>query len=305
MMKSRALGKGLDAIFPHSETKTEHDEPLSIAVKELRPNEHQPRTFFDPEKLEELVSSIKLYGVIQPLVVRKTMDGYEIVAGERRWRAAKEAGLAEVPAVIRSYSDAEMMEIALIENLQRHDLNPIEEATGFQRLMFDFGLTQEEVAKKMGRSRSSVANTLRLLQLSTATQQHVSRGTLTPGQVRPILALNSDQQEALVNQIIEQGLSARDVEEQVRRMSALHKSANKIEATEKSAKTAVQDIHRADAVERLVYALGTQVHIKTNGKKGKIEIEFYSNDDLERLLELLTSEKEQVQTKVQAGRLVV
>lgn len=304
MIKSRALGKGLGAIFPNSETVA-HEDPLSIAVQELRPNEHQPRTFFDPEKLEELVSSIKLYGVIQPLVVRKTMEGYEIVAGERRWRAAKEAGLTEVPAVVRSYSDAEMMEIALIENLQRHDLNPIEEAVGFQRLMLDFGLTQEEVAKKMGRSRSSVANTLRLLQLSTVTQQHVSRGTLTPGQVRPILVLNSEQQEILVNQIIEEGLSARDVEEQVRRMSAPNKKGKKVDGADRDFKQAAEDIHTADAEERLIYALGTQVHIKTDGKKGKIEIAFYSEDDLERLLELLTKEKEPVQSQARTGRLIV
>ena len=301
MMKSRALGKGLGAIFTQPEA-LETEEPFSLSIDELRPNEHQPRTFFDPEKLAELVSSIKLYGVIQPLVVRKTMEGYEIVAGERRWRAAKEAGLTAVPAVVRSYSDAEMMEIALIENLQRHDLNPIEEAMGFQRLMGDFGLTQEEVAKKMGRSRSAVANTLRLLQLSTVTQQYVSRGTLTPGQVRPILALNSEQQEVLVNEIIEQGLSAREVEERVRRMSTPQKNTDK---AAKTAKENIMDIHTADAAERLVYALGTQVHIKSDGKKGKIEIEFYSAEDLERLLELLTQNPGAASQTVRSGRFTV
>ena len=301
MMKSRALGKGLGAIFTQPEA-LETEEPFSLSIDELRPNEHQPRTFFDPEKLAELVSSIKLYGVIQPLVVRKTLEGYEIVAGERRWRAAKEAGLTAVPAVVRSYSDAEMMEIALIENLQRHDLNPIEEAMGFQRLMGDFGLTQEEVAKKMGRSRSAVANTLRLLQLSTVTQQYVSRGTLTPGQVRPILALNSEQQEVLVNEIIEQGLSAREVEERVRRMSTPQKNTDK---AAKTAKENIMDIHTADAAERLVYALGTQVHIKSDGKKGKIEIEFYSAEDLERLLELLTQTPGTASQTVRSGRFTV
>ena len=301
MMKSRALGKGLGAIFTQPEA-LETEEPFSLSIDELRPNEHQPRTFFDPEKLAELVSSIKLYGVIQPLVVRKTLEGYEIVAGERRWRAAKEAGLTAVPAVVRSYSDAEMMEIALIENLQRHDLNPIEEAMGFQRLMGDFGLTQEEVAKKMGRSRSAVANTLRLLQLSTVTQQYVSRGTLTPGQVRPILALNSEQQEVLVNEIIEQGLSAREVEERVRRMSTPQKNTDK---AAKTAKENIMDIHTADAAERLVYALGTQVHIKSDGKKGKIEIEFYSAEDLERLLELLTQNPGTASQAVRSGRFTV
>lgn len=301
MMKSRALGKGLGAIFTQPEA-LETEEPLHLSIDELRPNEHQPRTFFDPEKLAELVSSIKLYGVIQPLVVRKTMEGYEIVAGERRWRAAKEAGLTAVPAVVRSYSDAEMMEIALIENLQRHDLNPIEEAMGFQRLMGDFGLTQEEVARKMGRSRSAVANTLRLLQLSTVTQQYVSRGTLTPGQVRPILALNSEQQEVLVNEIIEQGLSAREVEERVRRMSTPQKNTDK---AAKTAKENTMDIHTADAAERLVYALGTQVHIKSDGKKGKIEIEFYSAEDLERLLELLTQTPGKASQAVRSGRFTV
>ena len=304
MMKSRALGKGLGAIFTQPEA-IETEEPLSLSIDELRPNEHQPRTFFDPEKLAELVSSIKLYGVIQPLVVRKTLDGYEIVAGERRWRAAREAGLEAVPAVVRSYSNAEMMEIALIENLQRHDLNPIEEAMGFQRLMSDFGLTQEEVARKMGRSRSAVANTLRLLQLSTVTQQYVSRGTLTAGQVRPILALNSEQQEILVNEIIEQGLSAREVEERVRRISMPHKGASKTEKMEKPVKENMLDIHTADAAEKLVYALGTQVHIKTDGKKGKIEIEFYSAEDLERLLEILTKETEPALQAMRAGRFTV
>ncbi len=303
MIKSRGLGKGLDAIFTHTEA-LDTEKPFSIKIDDLKPNAHQPRTFFDPEKLAELVASIKLYGIIQPLVVRKTLAGYEIVAGERRWRAAKEAGLAEVPAVVRTYSDAEMMEIALIENLQRHDLNPIEEAAGFQRLMLDFGLTQEEVAKKMGRSRSAVANTLRLLQLSPAAQAHVSRGTLTPGQVRPILALDGEQQDSLLELIIEQGLSAREVEEKVRRLASARK---KVEKDEQAAKTAesLPDVHVTDAAERLIYTLGTQVRIKTDGKKGKIEIDFYSSDDLERLLELLTTVQDKRNEKVRTGRFIV
>lgn len=303
MIKSRGLGKGLDAIFTHAEV-TGDEAPFNIKLDDLKPNEHQPRMVFDPEKLAELVASIKIYGVIQPLVVRKTLTGYEIVAGERRWRAAREAGLAEVPAVVRSYSDAEMMEIALIENLQRHDLNPIEEAAGFQRLMQDFGLTQEEVAKKMGRSRSAVANTLRLLQLSPNAQAHVSRGTLTPGQVRPILALDSDLQERFLEEIIEQDLSAREVEDKVRRLTnSRKKQAEGGRDTKPTALTT--DVHVTDAAERLVYTLGTQVRIKTNGQKGKIEIDFYSPDDLERLLELLTTVRDKRGETTQAGRFIV
>ena len=179
-MNKHGLGRGLDALFTNQVAiEEEHEQVIEINIEEIKPNAFQPRKIFDQEKLADLAQSIKLYGVLQPIVVRKTLHGYELVAGERRWRASQQAGLKTIPGVIRDYSDAEMTEIALIENLQRQDLNVIEEGMAFKQLIDDFGLTQEEVAKKIGRSRSVIANTIRLLNLHPKIQEYVSCGTLS------------------------------------------------------------------------------------------------------------------------------
>ncbi|MDF2875674.1 MAG: spo0J, partial [Sporomusa sp.] len=230
-MSKRGLGRGLDALFgsPASVETSGETDTNEITIKDIVPNPHQPRQEFDEEALAELAQSIKQHGVIQPVIVRKTLSGYELVAGERRWRASQLAGLKQIPAVVRDYTDAEMMEIALIENLQRQNLNPIEEAMAFRRLMEEFGLTQEEVAQKIGRSRSMIANIVRLLNLQPEIRDFVSRGTLSMGQARPLLALEIPElQLEAAKQIVEEDLSARDSEELVRRLAARRPPTKKV-----------------------------------------------------------------------------
>lgn len=290
-MSKRGLGRGLDALFSAPNASLINDSQAAtneIAVECIVPNKHQPRRDFDEEALLELAQSIKQHGVIQPVVVRKMLNGYELVAGERRWRASQLVGLTKIPAVVRDYTDAEMMEIALIENLQRQNLNPIEEAMAFRRLIEEFGLTQEEVAQKIGRSRSMIANIVRLLNLQPEVRDFVSRGTLSIGQARPLLALdNAEMQMAAATQIIDEGLSARDAEELVRRLAArrpVKKSESKQEAE------TAKDINRFfvnELEDRLKMILGTKVKIKPGKLKSKIEIEYYSPEDLERIMEML------------------
>ncbi|MCX7779388.1 MAG: ParB/RepB/Spo0J family partition protein [Negativicutes bacterium] len=290
-MNKRGLGRGLNAIIP-TVVAQDAEAASEIAISDIVPNRFQPRRVFDPEKLAELADSIRQYGVLQPVVVRKTVTGYELVAGERRLRASQMAGRKTIPAVIREYTDAEMTEIALIENLQRHDLNPIEEAMAFRKLMTEFGLTQEEVAIKIGRSRSLIANIVRMLNLHPAVQEHVSRGTLTIGQARPLLALEQgEQQVEAATMIIEGDLSARDAEELVRRMLAAPKSKRKAKAQER------QEVFLAEAEDRLKLLLGAQVKIKPGKLKSKIEIEFNSMDDIERLIETLAAPLQAAATK--------
>ncbi|SDF43882.1 ParB/RepB/Spo0J family partition protein [Sporolituus thermophilus] len=298
MTKARGLGRGLDALFPA--TPAGGDEPVNeIAIKEITPNRFQPRRTFDPEALEELAQSIRQYGVVQPIVVRKTMNGYELVAGERRWRASQLAGLKTIPAVVRDYTDAEMTEIALIENLQRQDLNPIEEANAYRRLMDEFGLTQEEVARKIGRSRSLIANMVRLLNLAPAVQEHVSRGTLTVGQARPLLALDKEElQIEAAETIIAEDLSARDAEELVKRLSSAPRKKKQPQPEKK-------EFFVAEAEDRLKLLLGTQVKIKPGKLKSKIEIEFYSMEDLDRILDILSESHQQAAATRRRGPIVV
>ncbi|HWQ61771.1 MAG TPA: ParB/RepB/Spo0J family partition protein [Negativicutes bacterium] len=293
-MTKRGLGRGLGAFFAPGE-----DEPRAeIAVAEIVPNKYQPRRVFDEAALNELAQSIKQHGVIQPVLVRRTPGGYELVAGERRWRAAQMVGLTDIPAVVREYTDGEMTEIALIENLQRENLNPVEEAAAYKRLMEEFALTQEDVARKIGRSRSLIANTVRLLNLAPAVQDHVSRGTLSMGQARPLLALEDQElQLEAAESIISEGLSARDAEELVRRLVNTPR-------IKKAKKAETREIFLAEAEERLKMALGTQVKIKPGKLRSKIEIEFYSADDLERIIEVLTAREYAAATRTR-GPLVV
>lgn len=296
MTNKRGLGRGLGAFFQAEEG----EKPTEIAVGDIVPNRFQPRRVFDADALNELAQSIRQHGVIQPVLVRKTETGYELVAGERRWRAAQQVGLKAIPAVVREYDDGQMTEIALIENLQRENLNPIEEAAAFRRLMEEFDLTQEEVARRIGRSRSLIANTVRLLNLPAVVQDHVSRGTLSMGQARPLLGLeDAELQLEAAESIIAEDLSARDAEELVRRLLNTPRTKTARKQPEK------REFFLAEAEERLKMALGTQVRIKPGKLKSKIEIEFYSAEDLERLIETLSAQMEQAAATRTRGSLVV
>lgn len=273
-------GKGIGAIISD---EVAADSLATISIEEIRANEYQPRRSFDESALGELAESIKAYGVLQPIVVRKIAGGYELVAGERRYRAAKLAGLSEIPAIVKQYDNKEMSEVALIENLQREDLNIMEEALAYKNLMTEFGLKQEELAQRMGRSRSYIANVMRLLSLVPAVRQLVSDGVLTMGQVRPLVIVSDEQlQVKLANHIVKEGLSARAVEDLVKRV---------LEPKDKPKAKPKKELFHKEAEERLKSALGTQVMIRAGKKKSKIEIEFYSEEELERLLALLTSER--------------
>ncbi|WP_018131413.1 ParB/RepB/Spo0J family partition protein [Effusibacillus pohliae] len=276
---SKRLGKGLEALLPQI---ADDDTVLTAKVEDLRPNPYQPRKEFNQEKLQELAESIRQHGVIQPIIVRKSFRGYEIVAGERRWRAARSAGLAEVPIVVKEFDDRQMTEIALIENLQREDLNPIEIAEAYSNLMEKFDLTQDELAKKVGQSRSHVANFLRLLHLPQQIRDYVSRGTITMGHARAILGLEDQQQQLLVvKKIIEDELSVRAVEQLVNRLTQ-----NVPRETKKKKQAPDRIIQQYE--EKFRSCLGTSVKIQSGKKRGKIEIEYYSLEDLERILQLIS-----------------
>lgn len=283
--QSRGLGRGLEALIP---TMSEQEVVKELLITDIVANKYQPRNEFNEEALEELAESINQYGLLQPVIVRKVLNGYELIAGERRWRAAQKNGAKTIPAIVREYSDIETTEIALIENLQRENLNAIEEAGAYQRLVNEFGLTQEELAKKIGRSRSHIANFIRLLNLPEIVQEYVSRGTLTMGQVRPLLTLESeDLQIEAAEYIIAEDLSARDAEKLVKKLMKDPQVLQE-ELEEEEYK---EDIFVVEAEDILKMALGTKVKIKPGKKKSKIEIEFYSADDLERLVEVLTNPK--------------
>ncbi|HKM28829.1 MAG TPA: ParB/RepB/Spo0J family partition protein [Anaerovoracaceae bacterium] len=295
--KNRGLGRGLDALFadqtpvtPSKETKAETvqvsttgDSVIYVNIHHIKPNENQPRKNFDEEKIEDLANSIKEHGIIQPLVVRKKDNDYEIVAGERRWRAARKAELKEVPCIVREFTDEQNMLIAIIENMQREDLNPIEEAEGLQRMVSHFGLTQEEVSKSVGKSRPYITNSLRLLKLPEDIRQEVLEGNLSTGHARTLITVtDSEVQSALCKRIIAEGLSVRETEKLV---ASIGKAPKK-----KPAKKA-KDVEILKQEEELKEVLGTRVVIGQTGKKGKIEIEYYSREELERLLELLKTLK--------------
>lgn len=311
MSKKGGLGKGLGAIFGENTSPAveKAQEPASAAqellIKNIAANPYQPRCNFDEEKLQELAASIKEFGVVQPVVVRKKGRSYELVAGERRLRAAGLAGLTKVPAIIKDYDDAKMMEIALIENIQRHDLNPIEEAQGLRRLMQEFKLTQEQTAEKVGRSRSAVTNILRLLNLPEQVQKQIINGVLTMGQAKQLLGLPKPEQMCEVAEaIIANGWSSRMTEEVVRKLKEGKKLKIVRELIEEEAKTkdnkekkpkrepTENDIFCHDFEQRLVEFLGTKVKVvpkldEQGRQGGTIHIEYYSAEDLERIYEVL------------------
>jgi ParB family chromosome partitioning protein len=285
-MNKRGLGRGLDALLSGGRDFDRGESLLQVQVKKISANPFQPRREFDVERLEDLASSIRLYGVLQPIVVRRTEDGYQLVTGERRWRASQLAGLKEIPAVLRDYTDVEMTAVALVENLQREDLNPIEEAIAYRRLIDEFGFTQEEISAKVGKSRPFIANTVRLLNLPAVVQEHVSRGTMTPGQARPLLVLpTTEMQIEAAEEILSRAMTARGAEDLAKKM--VNKKARH---TNKKQLTSAPDSGRDEAAGQLSRLLGTKVQIaeRDNGG-GTIMIECYSEEELQRVYECLTS----------------
>jgi ParB family transcriptional regulator, chromosome partitioning protein len=276
---SRGLGKGLNALIT-SNLIEEGESVTEIAVGDIRPNPYQPRKEFEPTAIEELAQSIKEHGIIQPLIVRKSIKGFELVAGERRLRAAKAVGLKKVPAVVKAYSDQQLMEIALIENLQREDLNPLEEAEAYEKLIAHHSYTQEQLAQKIGKSRPHVANMLRLLQLPKKIREMVSVSALSMGHARALLSVEKESvQLQLANDVVNKGLSVRQLEEVVKQLNVSRETKKK--------KPPKKEPQLMELEERLRSRLGTSVKIKKGTKRGKIEIDFYSQEDLQRILDIL------------------
>jgi ParB family chromosome partitioning protein len=285
--KRKVLGRGLGALIPSEKSNlTSLSKPeagvFECPIEKLVPNEDQPRQSFDESKLRELTKSVLEKGIIQPLVVRKQEDKYQIVAGERRWRASKLAGLKLVPVIVKDLGDAEMVEIALIENIQREDLNPLEEAEAYRQLVEEHGLTQEQLAKRVGKQRSSVANMLRLLRLPTDVQHYLMTGELSMGHARAILGIEgSGAQSAMAQKVVKDKLSVRDCENYVRQ--APSKSSSKKAGLRKNRYSAEQ----YELVERLQRSLATKVDLVHGKKGGKLVIHYYSLDDLDRVLSLV------------------
>jgi len=279
--KPSGLGRGLGALLGDDALKTETSGTLYLPIASVENNTSQPRKEFDEEALAQLADSIRQHGIIQPLTVRKLSSGYyQIIAGERRWRAARMAGLREVPAVVIEADDRKAAELAMIENLQREDLNPIEEAAGYRTLITQYHMTQEEAANRVGKSRSAVANSLRLLELSDAVQKLVQNGTLSAGHARALVVLPSALQMKAANAIVEGGLSVRQTEALVKRLQS--------EKKEKKEKDPDTVDYTAEAQKDLSSRLGRGVKIVTGRKKGRIELEYYGLDDLNDLLDALS-----------------
>ena len=284
-MEKRALGKGLSALIPPSQTvfvETEkHEKVSSLAVSAIKTNKYQPRVQFNEQKLNDLIQSIKEKGVIQPVLVRKSADGYELIAGERRLRAAKRLNLEKIPAIIKDVNDVDMLEIALIENIQREELNPIEEAAAFQKFITEFKFTQDKIAQVLGKDKSTISNTIRLLSLPKKIQEYISKEAITAGHARTLLAIPTENDQLRVcNLVIAKGLSVRETEKLVARR-----------ATGTKKRAAHHDTGLTDITNQLQHSLGTRVRISHGKKRGNIHIEYYSLEDLNRLIDLLTAKK--------------
>lgn len=288
MNKNRGLGKGLGALIPELDEEN-FDAPQVVDINLIVPNPYQPRKEFSDEKLNELAESIRIHGVIQPLLVREHQGKYQLIAGERRLRASKLVGLTEVPIVIREMTDQIMMEVALVENLQREDLNPIEEAEAYRRLMDEFKLTQDEIAKRVGRSRPAIANTLRLLNLPSIVQSDLAKGTLTMGHARPLLSLKTAEEQIRIWQTIQNDqLSVRQTEELLRQIiDPTNVSRETKKPNQKTEVKTNRDPNLLEIEDELQLSLGTKVIIKPSGVGGRIEINYYSDEDFERLCERL------------------
>ncbi len=295
-MAARGLGKGLDSLIPNAmgEAKVKKDMKQEtvekgpetiVKITKVEPNREQPRKNFDEDALQELADSIKQFGLLQPILVQDRKDYYEIIAGERRWRAAKLAGLKEVPVIIRNYTEQEIVEISLIENIQREDLNPIEEAQAYKRLLTEFNLKQDEVAERVSKSRTAVTNSIRLLKLSDEVQRMVIDDMISTGHARALLAVESpEEQYNLAQKIFDEKLSVRDVEKLVKN---LHKPAKPKKLDDKALQAIYQDIE-----EKLKQKLSTKVSVTSKGEgAGKIEIEFYNHEDLDRILDMIGNQQ--------------
>jgi ParB family chromosome partitioning protein len=283
MPKKRALGRGLDALIPDVEASDLEPRSLLYSdIDSIRPNPYQPRRRFTKQELKGLSDSIKEKGIIQPLVVRSVPTGYELIVGERRWRAARAAGLKQVPVVVKDVTGAEMLELALVENIQRQDLNPLDKADAYNRLIMEFGLTQEEVAGRVGQDRSTVANFLRLRNLPQPIQADIANNTLSMGHARALLGLEVPaQQEEAWRRIVSENLSVRAAEALVKKLKDRRPRASR-------AKTrSSDDLYVESLADDLTRHLGTRVRIIRRRDRGRLEIEFYGNDDLERLIALL------------------
>lgn len=296
-VKRSGLGKGLDSLIPNKpaksveksavkEEKVENAGQIMMKINDVEPNRDQPRKNFEEDALIELSDSIKQFGVLQPLIVQKKKDYYEIIAGERRWRAAKLAGVKEVPVIVKEYTDQEVVEISLIENIQRENLNPIEEAMAFKRLLNDFNLKQDEVAERVSKSRTAVTNSMRLLKLGERVQQMIIDDMISTGHARALLAIDDQEQQLLLaTKIFDEKLSVRETEKLVKELKNPKK--------EKPKKEIKNSFVYEDLEERIKNIMGTKVHVnhKPSGK-GKIEIEYYSDNELERIFELLMTIRE-------------
>ena len=298
-MAARGLGKGLDSLIPNAvgeakvkkeskaeskEEKREDGKETVVKITMVEPNRKQPRKNFDEDALQELADSIKQFGLIQPILVQDRKDHYEIIAGERRWRAAKIAGLKEVPVIIRNYSEKEIMEISLIENIQRENLNPIEEAQAYKRLLEEFHLKQDEVAERVSKSRAAVTNSMRLLKLGEEVQQMLIDDMISTGHARALLAIeNQEEQYTIAQKIFDEKLSVRDVEKLVKNLNKPVKNPKKTTPADKTMEAIYLDME-----EKLKNRLSTKVTVTSKGNgAGKIEIEFYNHEDLDRLMDLM------------------
>ncbi len=283
-MNRKALGKGINALIPDFELGVPETAPVTasageLLVDEIAPNRFQPRKYFDDDKLEELVLSIKENGVLQPVVVQKGKNNYELIVGERRWRAAKKAGLKKIPAIVREASDVQALELAIIENIHRQDLNPIEEAEAYQRLLNEFGLTQEKLGQRLGKNRVSITNTLRLLKLPQKIKEDVIAGRLTMGHARALLGVDSAKElELLRQEIIAKNLNVRQVEARVRQLKN----------PKPQREAAAKDVFLKNLETDLQRKLGTKVEIAPQKKGGKMVITYYSNEDLDRILGMIS-----------------
>lgn len=288
MAKKSGLGKGLSAILSdkydsqalESLENSDSSQVVELKIVDVEPNKDQPRKEFDKEKLDELADSISKHGVIQPIIVTKKGSTYQIVAGERRWRASKQAGLKKIPAIVRDYDEIKVMEVALIENLQREDLNPVEEALGYKSLMDNFSLTQDKISERVGKSRSAVANSLRLLNLPEKVLKMLEKGEISTGHAKVILSVaNKNEQVQIAELVAEKQMTVRETESFIKNKSKSKKSASKMSA---EVKMAIKDMENSFSKY-----FGTKVKIKETNGKGKIEISYYSHDEFERISEIL------------------
>lgn len=297
--KRNGLGKGLDSLIPNKTVKEESASQQKVSkekqeknvgsgeilvkINEVEPNREQPRKEFDEDSLMELADSIRQFGILQPLLVQKKKDYYEIIAGERRWRAAKLAGIKDVPIIVKNYTDQEIVEISLIENIQRENLNPIEEAMAYKRLLEEFDLKQDEVAERVSKSRTAVTNSMRLLKLSERVQQMIVDDMISTGHARALLAIDDlEQQYILANKIFDEKLSVRETEKLIKELKNPKKAKEK--------KKVENSFIYTDLEDKMKEVFGTKVHVAVKGKgKGKIEIEYYSDDELERMFDMIMS----------------